>query len=759
MRLSISAKLLGFVFVMSAFVCGVLLYTAIHNMSVPLTTQRNISLHQTQARVSATNEDALKKYEEFAALVASFPQLIQAVADGNHAEVVALSKRFMEQTGSSFMTVTDARGIVIGRGHSARWKDSVTNQESVMLALRGAPAAGVVQGTDVPMSLRASAPVLKEGKIVGTASIGISLVTPEYLDKLKGANEMEVTIFKGDTRAMTTIMNAEGKRIVGTRMETPEVVQTVLRDGKAFFTSNNIRGVPYMSAYWPVRNLDNQIIGMWFVGMPYKIVAEQHRQGIYNTLVVSAAVLLPIMALTLFFLLRLMAPVKKIVAYAEAVSAGRPAELTVRTNDDLGVLADALRVMVRKLRDQAVWYQGILDALPFFISVTDLNKHWVFVNKKGLEVLDKTMDEIIGKPCSGRGGPVCGTKDCGIERLRRGESKMEIILPNGDHNEVHLAALADADGTIIGQVEISIDITEQEQLKEEAAAAQTKARVAVAEQLAEVVSRLTDASKTLSGEIADAEDQSSRVAERTGEIAAAMEEMTATVLEVTKNAGDAATASHNVLTHAEDGGDLVRKTLTGIKDVQEQSLTLKTEMEKLAQQATDIGAVLMLIRDIADQTNLLALNAAIEAARAGEAGRGFAVVADEVRKLAEKSMNATREVETAVNGIQERTALSSTTVDTAVAAIDVVTELAHQSGDALQRIAALSEDASSRVQAIAAASGQQSHTSEEITRNIADANELTGGVASAMHTAAAAVEGLAEQAAVLEKILADMRRN
>ena len=91
MRLGISTKLLGFVFIMSAIVCGVLLYTAIRNMSIPLEMQRDISLRHAQSVANATNEDVLKKYEQLASLVASFPQLIDAVATGNNADVTALS--------------------------------------------------------------------------------------------------------------------------------------------------------------------------------------------------------------------------------------------------------------------------------------------------------------------------------------------------------------------------------------------------------------------------------------------------------------------------------------------------------------------------------------------------------------------------------------------------------------------------------------------------------------------------------------------
>lgn len=101
----------------------------------------------------------------------------------------------------------------MGRGHSKKWQDSVLNQETVVKALQGTPSVAIVAGTVVPFTIRASQPIMYEGRLVGTLSIGTSLVTPPYLDWLKKLSGMDVTIFKGDTRAMTTIMK-DGKRVV-----------------------------------------------------------------------------------------------------------------------------------------------------------------------------------------------------------------------------------------------------------------------------------------------------------------------------------------------------------------------------------------------------------------------------------------------------------------------------------------------------------------------------------------------------------------
>ncbi len=277
-----------------------------------------------------------------------------------------------------------------------------------------------------------------------------------------------------------------------------------------------------------------------------------------------------------------------------------------------------------------------------------------------------------------------------------------------------------------------------------------------ADKIQSVVEIVTSASEELSAQI----EQSSRGAEeqasRVGETATAMEEMNATVLEVAKNASQAADTSDKAKHKAEEGSGVVRQVVIGINDVQKQALQLKEDMTILGQQAQGIGQIMNVISDIADQTNLLALNAAIEAARAGEAGRGFAVVADEVRKLAEKTMTATKEVGDAINGIQNGTQKNIGNVDQAVRMIDDATGLASKSGESLNEIVTLVDLTTDQVRSIATASEQQSAASEEINRSIEDVSRISSETSDAMRQSAQAVGDLANQAQVLKTLVDGM---
>lgn len=281
--------------------------------------------------------------------------------------------------------------------------------------------------------------------------------------------------------------------------------------------------------------------------------------------------------------------------------------------------------------------------------------------------------------------------------------------------------------------------------------------LAAADQLEGMVEIISSASTELSAQIEQSDRGASESAQRLQEAAAAMNEMNATVQEVARNASSASAASSDTKSKAEAGEHVVRRVVQSIDEVQTVSLQLRNDMAQLNERAQDINRIMGVISDIADQTNLLALNAAIEAARAGEAGRGFAVVADEVRKLAEKTMASTLDVSNAIRAIQESTGKSMTAVDNAVQRINEATDLANQSGTALEEIVATVEATSDQVRAIAAASEQQSATSEQINRSIIEVNDMSKLTADAMTEATKAVMDLANQAQHLTDLIQQMK--
>jgi len=300
-------------------------------------------------------------------------------------------------------------------------------------------------------------------------------------------------------------------------------------------------------------------------------------------------------------------------------------------------------------------------------------------------------------------------------------------------------------------------MADAEQARQKAEQAREEGMLLAAEQLEGVVEAVTAASQAISSQIGQSSQGSLEQSHRVGETATAMEEMNATVMEVAQNAAQAAQTADNARQKAGEGSTIVAQAIRSIGEVQAKALDLKEDMTRLGQQAQGIGQILNVISDIADQTNLLALNAAIEAARAGEAGRGFAVVADEVRKLAEKTMTATSEVGEAIAGIQQGTRQNIDNVDQAVRRIDDATTLAGQSGQALDAIVSLVDRTTDQVRSIATASEQQSATTEEINRSVMDISRISSETADALRQSAEALAGLTEQTGILRRLIDDMQ--
>ncbi len=211
---------------------------------------------------------------------------------------------------------------------------------------------------------------------------------------------------------------------------------------------------------------------------------------------------------------------------------------------------------------------------------------------------------------------------------------------------------------------------------------------------------------------------------QTDQVATAINEMSATVQEVSRNANEAAAATNETTQQANNGRRVVNEAIDSMDKLASEIEQAGTVIHKLEEDGVKIGAVLDVIRSIAEQTNLLALNAAIEAARAGEQGRGFAVVADEVRTLASRTQESTQEIQHMIESLQSGTAAAVIAMDSSRTQAQLGVERISTAGDALTTIVSGIEHINDMNTQIARASEEQSAVSEEINKNVVKISQI-----------------------------------
>jgi len=277
------------------------------------------------------------------------------------------------------------------------------------------------------------------------------------------------------------------------------------------------------------------------------------------------------------------------------------------------------------------------------------------------------------------------------------------------------------------------------------------------QQIADASNQLASAAEELNAVTEDSSRGLLRQNDEIQQAATAVTEMTSAVEEVARNAMSTSEASRGASTQAGEGLGQARHAVSAVDDATREIGTSTTIVEQLATQLRDIGKVLDVIRGIAEQTNLLALNAAIEAARAGEQGRGFAVVADEVRALAARTQASTGEIESMINAVQASSDQAVVAMGKSQTLVATTQTLARATGDALEQIAVGIGQINDRNLVIASACEEQANVAREVDRNLLNIQDLSTQTATGAQQTSASAQDLSRLAVSFNELVRRFR--
>ena len=343
-----------------------------------------------------------------------------------------------------------------------------------------------------------------------------------------------------------------------------------------------------------------------------------------------------------------------------------------------------------------------------------------------------------------------------LRRRQEAEAESERarqIQEENERNQIAILRLLDelgdlADGDLTVNATVSEDFTGAIADSVNFAIDQLRQLVLVINSTADRVSQSSEQTQMNAVELAEASEHQAQ--EIVG-VSAAINEMTVSIDQVSNNAAESATVAQRSVAISYNGAEVVQRSIEGMNVIRDQIQETSKRIKRLGESSQEIGDIVGLINDIADQTNVLALNAAIQASMAGEAGRGFAVVADEVQRLAERSANATKQIETLVKTIQADTNEAVMSMESTTSEVVRGARLAKDAGEALEEVQSVSNTLADLIQNISNAALQQAESAGHISHTMNIIQDITFQTSSGTMATARSIGELSEMAAALQE--------
>ncbi|SFM28828.1 methyl-accepting chemotaxis sensory transducer with Cache sensor [Methanolobus profundi] len=552
------------------------------------------------------------------------------------------------------------------------------------------------------------------------------------VDRVKEETGTDVTIFQvmddSAVRISTTIVGNTGSRVVGTAVS-EDIYQKVVRGGQTFIGEANVLGEEYLSIYEPIKANTGETIGILFVGMPVEhyrlIIKEQMSQIVFGE-----------------------------TGYMYVMDSNGDVIIHPTVEGDNLLSNDFAKTMVAEKEGRLVYeWQGRDKAISYaYYEEMD----WIIASGTYIEEFEAPVKAI-------RNGLIAAV----LVFLVLGSAAALLISRSisGDVNSIVADFKKISDDALEGRIntraetDVAVDFLDiprglnsiLDTLTNVINVVSRSANnvASTAEEMSASIEEITAASSQVATTVGDIAKGSMDQSTRTDDIARTMNDMTIGVQDIASNAQEASEAANAAKEFIASVGDQSSDLLLQMDAIQRATDSSATAIKELEEKSNRIGEMVQLITNIADQTNLLALNAAIEAARAGEHGRGFAVVADEVRKLAENSGTAASQISELLTLIMEETHGAVSSMDEGTRTVTSGVTALTSTVEAVKKIVEESNKVAIMAGNIAAAAEEQSASIEEVTATIDEVASISQEAAAGTQETSAAIE---EQSASMQDI-------